>query len=141
MGKVKHNLLKTNNKYMIDIAVSAQERADIKAEMKRTQEAYTTEVSIAVLGTRLLLLPIMEEEKESLIIIDEKIKKDLKGNALERAIVRSIGGDVKVAAVGDIVYVYPNQFEATIALNGVGYLVYQERSIIAKDLVPVIPQH
>ena len=41
---------------MIDIAVSAQERADIKAEMKRTQEAYNTDVSIAVLGTRILVL-------------------------------------------------------------------------------------
>ena len=40
---------------MIDIAVSAQERADIKAEMKRTQEAYNTPVSIDVLGTRILL--------------------------------------------------------------------------------------
>jgi hypothetical protein len=37
--------------------------------------------------------------------------------------------------------VYPNQFEATMAFDGVGYLVYQERSIIAKDLIPVIPQH
>lgn len=126
---------------MIDIGVSAQERADIKEEMKRTQEAYTTDVSIAVLGNRLLLLPIMEEEKESLIIIDEKIKKELKGNGLERAIVKSIGSDVKVAVPGDIVYVYPSQFEATIAINGVGYLVYQERTVIAKDLVPVIPQH
>jgi hypothetical protein len=126
---------------MIDIAVSAQERADIKAEMKRTQEAYNTEVSIAVLGGRVLVLPIMEEEKESLIIIDERIKKELKGNGLERAIVKSIGADVKSVVAGDIVYVYPNQFEATIAFNGVGYLVYQERAVIAKDLVPVIPQH
>jgi predicted GNAT family acetyltransferase len=126
---------------MIDIAVSAQERADIKAEMKRTQEAYNTEVSIAVLGGRVLVLPIMEEEKESLIIIDERIKKELKGNGLERAIVKSIGADVKSVAAGDIVYVYPNQFEATIAFDGVGYLVYQERAVIAKDLVPVIPQH
>lgn len=126
---------------MIDIAVSAQERADIKAEMKRTQEAYNTDVSIAVLGTRILVLPIMEEEKESLIIIDEKIKKELKGNSLERAIVKSVGADVKIVVPGDIVYVYPNQFEATMAFNGVGYLVYQERTVIAKDLVPVIPQH
>lgn len=126
---------------MIDIAVSAQERADIKAEMKRTQEAYNTPVSIAVLGNRVLVLPIMEEEKESLIIIDEKIKKELKGNGLERAIVKSVGTDVKAVTEGDIVYVYPNQFEATMAFNGVGYLVYQERSIIAKDLIPVIPQH
>lgn len=126
---------------MIDIAVSAQERADIKAEMKKTQEAYNTDVSIAVLGGRVLVLPIMEEEKESLIIIDERIKKELKGNGLERAIVKSIGADVKSVVAGDIVYVYPNQFEATIAFNGVGYLVYQERAVIAKDLVPVIPQH
>jgi predicted GNAT family acetyltransferase len=126
---------------MIDIAVSAQERADIKAEMKRTQEAYNTDVSIAILGGRVLVLPIMEEEKESLIIIDERIKKELKGNGLERAIVKSIGADVKSVVAGDIVYVYPNQFEATIAFNGVGYLVYQERAVIAKDLVPVIPQH
>ena len=126
---------------MIDIAVSAQERADIKAEMKRTQEAYNTDVSIAILGGRVLVLPIMEEEKESLIIIDERIKKELKGNGLERAIVKSIGADVKSVVAGDIVYVYPNQFEATIAFNGVGYLVYQERAVIAKDLVPDIPQH
>jgi hypothetical protein len=126
---------------MIDIAVSAQERADIKAEIKKTQEAYNTPVSIAVLGTRVLVLPIMEEEKESLIIIDEKIKKELKANGLERAIVKSVGTDVKAVTEGDIVYVYPNQFEATMAFNGVGYLVYQERSIIAKDLIPVIPQH
>ena len=126
---------------MIDIAVSAQERADIKAEMEKTQAAYNTPVSIAVLGTRVLVLPIMEEEKESLIIIDEKIKKELKANGLERAIVKSVGTDVKAVTEGDIVYVYPNQFEATMAFNGVGYLVYQERSIIAKDLIPVIPQH
>lgn len=126
---------------MIDIAVSAQERADIKAEMERTQKAYNTDVSIAVLGGRALVLPIMEEEKESLIIMDEKIKKELKGNGLQRAIVKSVGADVKTVVPGDIVYVYPNQFEATIALNGVGYLVYQERAVIAKDLVPVIPQH
>jgi len=126
---------------MIDIGVSAQEKADIKAEMKKTQEAYNTDVSIGVLGGRALVLPIMEEEKESLIIMDEKIKKELKGNGLERAIVKSVGVDVKTIVPGDIVYVYPNQFEATIALNGVGYLVYQERAIIAKDLVPVIPQH
>ena len=126
---------------MIDIAVSAQEKADIKTEMEKTQKAYNTDVSIAVLGGRALVLPIMEEEKESLIIIDEKIKKELKGNGLERAIVKSVGADVKTVVPGDIVYVYPNQFEATIALNGVGYLVYQERAVIAKDLVPVIPQH
>lgn len=126
---------------MIDIAVSAKEAADIKAEMERTQQAYNTDVSISVLGTRVLVLPIMEEEKPSLIIMDEKIKKELKGNGLERAIVKSIGSEVKNLISGDVVYVYPNQFEATIALNGVGYLVYQERAVIAKDLVPVIPQH
>jgi hypothetical protein len=65
----------------------------------------------------------------------------MKANSLERAIVKSVGADVKVVTEGDIVYVYPNQFEATMAFDGVGYLVYQERSIIAKDLIPVIPQH
>lgn len=124
---------------MIDIKLSAEEKAAAKELRQKTQEAYHLDVSIDVLGTRALLLPIMEEEKESLILIDEKIKDELKGNGLQRAIVKSVGSAVSMVVPGDIVFVYPNQFEATIALNGVGYLVYQERALVAKDKVPVIP--
>jgi hypothetical protein len=124
---------------MIDIKLSAEEKALAKELRQKTQAAYHLDVSIAVLGTRVLVLPIMEEEKESLIFIDEKTKQDIKGNALQRAIVKECGDAVTSVIPGDIVFVYPNQFEATIALNGVGYLVYQERSLIAKDKAPVIP--
>lgn len=124
---------------MIDIKLSAEEKAASKELKEKTQVAYRSDVSIEVLGTRILVLPIMEEEKESLILIDEKIKQELKGNGLQRAIVKAVGPDVKSIVSNDIVYVYPNQFEATIAFNGVGYLIYQERALIAKDKVPVIP--
>jgi co-chaperonin GroES (HSP10) len=53
-----------------------------------------------------------------------------------RGLVKSVGpGKDRVMDihVGDVVYVYPNQFEATFALNGIGYLIYPERNIIAKD--------
>lgn len=125
---------------MIDIKASAAEKAAAKQLREKTRKAYGQKVSVTVLGTRALVLPIMdEEEKESLIIIDEGTKQELKGNGLQRAIVKSVGPDIKAVDLNDIVYVYPNQFEATIALNGVGYLVYQERALIAKDNSPKIP--
>lgn len=125
---------------MIDIKVSAKEKAAAKQLREKTKAAYHLDVSIDVLGARALVLPIMdEEEKESLILIDEATKQELKGNGLQRAIVKSVGQEVNMVVPGDIVFVYPNQFEATIALNGVGYLVYQERALVAKDKTPVIP--
>ena len=128
-------MLGKNNYKMIDIKLSAEEKEQARLLREKVQGAYNKNVSISTLGSRVLLLPILEEEKESLIILDEKIKQDLKANMLQRAIVKSVGESVSTVSYDDIVYVYPNQFEATISLNGVGYLVYQERSLIAKDIM------
>ena len=118
---------------MIDIRVSAEEKKAEQELRKKVMEAYNKDVFIEVLGARVLLLSVLEEEKESLLILDEKIKQDLKGNGLMRAIVKGIGTLSIPLQTEDIVYVYPSQFEATLAIDGVGYLIYPERNIIAKD--------
>ena len=123
---------------MIDIKAFASEKAANKAQLEKIKKAYYKDVSVQVLGNRVLLLPIAEEEKKETtsggIFLSEESQQQLKDSSLMRAIVKSIGSEVKNVVSGDIVYVYPNQFEATMAFDGVGYLVYQERSLIATDI-------
>ena len=116
---------------MIDIKESALQNAAYK-------EALLSDVSIDVTLDRVLVLPIEDEDEKdtSGIIMLEDTKKAMKASSLMRGLVKATGPGKDKALdiqVGDVVYVYPNQFEATIALNGVGYLVYPERNIIAKD--------
>ena len=116
---------------MIDIKESALQNTAYK-------KALLSDVSIDVTLDRVLVLPIEDEnEKDSSgIIMLEDTKKAIKASSLMRGLVKATGPGKDKALdiqVGDVVYVYPNQFEATIALNGIGYLIYPERNIIAKD--------
>lgn len=123
---------------VLDIAASAKEKQAIQQAEQRIKDAYHTPVSIEVLGARVLLLPIVEEDEvQSSLILTETQKRELKGNRAQRAVVKSVGEQLvtKNIAVGDIVYVFPNTYEEIISLNSVGYFIYAERNLLCKDIL------
>ena len=95
-------------------------------------------VDFQVLGQRVLLSPIatkLEEVTESGIILDQASIMELKkaqSKILMMGEIVNIGEEVTKVAEGDVVYVYPNQFEADIVIDGMTYLIYPERVLMGK---------
>jgi len=84
------------------------------------------------LGARVVLLPIEEEDEEkSNIILPDSYKQAKKNELLLPAKVIAVGTKItEPIQTGDVVRVYPTQFEANLVVNKVEYLVYNERSIV-----------
>lgn len=128
-----------NQPEVLDIAASAKEKQAIQEAEQRIKAAYHTPISMQVLGARVILLPIVEEDStvQSSLILTDAQKKSLKEGQIERAIVKSVGDQLinKDLKVGDVVHVFPNTYEAMFSLNSIGYLIYAERNLLCKDIV------
>lgn len=115
-----------------------------------TTDPLTAEVSIEVTQSRVLVFPMdMDAEAVSELYLDDKtreaemMKKALKEMGLMKCLVKEVGPGTYaqdtgtfipvVIKQGEIVYVFPNNFEYPVMLNGARHLVYHERNIIAKQ--------
>lgn len=103
-------------------------------------EAMSFNVPIDALLDTVIVVHISEKEKEkpSGIYVPEHIKEQMSiaDNHLVKALVKSVGtnkeGRKPVVDVHDVVYVYPGGFGAKIIIDGIEYLVYAERDMVAK---------
>ena len=95
-------------------------------------------VDFQVLGQRVLINPIptkVSEVLESGIILPQTVVANMEKNqskVLMMGEIVNIGEEVTKVAEGDVVYVYPNQFEADIVIDGMTYLIYPERVLMGK---------
>ncbi|MEI6533626.1 MAG: co-chaperone GroES family protein [Candidatus Roizmanbacteria bacterium] len=121
------------NANVIDIKESAEKREALEKTLKFLDQSIDLELS----GSRIMVLPIREEYKGSLILPEETIKNMQTTQLLVARVVKVGPGSwesgVFVATTykeGDTVLVFPTKYEADLTLNGVEYLIYQERVII-----------
>ena len=134
---------------MIDI----KESAEIKASIKELyNKGLSSVIKEEMLLDRILVFPLVDEkELDSSIIIDDHKRREMKSGELQKAVVKKVGQGKPFEVAyydkngepiilyntpnlkeGDIVYVYPNCQEGLMTIEGVCYVIYFERNIIAK---------
>ena len=108
---------------------------------KKKSVVLKKKTNFQVLGQRVLIAPIetrIQEVTEGGIIIPEISREQLKreqSRILMMGEVISVGEEVTKVKLEDIVYVFPNQFEADIVIDSCTYLIYPERVLMGKVLI------
>ena len=108
----------------------------VKREASGPRKALNLEVTL----DRVLVEPI-NDEYEKLISLDKKSKQEIESVKLSKCIIVKVGpgkdGKKVPFEPGDVVYTFPNTFEADITVDNVLYLVFKELNIVIKETKPV----